>query len=186
MVCGRDRIVGPPVPVESMRMDGEFRRIVPRAKATWSRPTRWRDSSGRKRPDNEAVPDSLLSRPKYNCSDTGLQTRSGRPSLGMRPPNTSSASESNLWRGRHKPTARHGHPGQPHCTSFTLAKRLCRNGWSDRPDASVWTHHCLGRGASAPDTQIYADYYIRVRTHRSLDTGGFANLCPAASLRTSA
>jgi hypothetical protein len=52
----------------------------------------------------------------------------------MSPQNTSSASESNLWRGRHRPTARHGHPGQPHCTSFTLAKRLCRNGWRIDPE----------------------------------------------------
>jgi hypothetical protein len=30
-------------------------------------------------------------------------------------------------------------------------------------------HHCLGRGASAPDSVSYSAYYNSVRTHRSLD-----------------
>jgi hypothetical protein len=75
-------------------------------------------------------------------------------------------SGSNLWRGRHTPTARHGHPGQAHCTRFTLAKWLCR---------TAGRHECvdhiiiLGAAHLRRILKSYADYYNRVRTHRSLD-----------------
>ena len=58
--------------------------------------------------------------------------RSRRPSLGMWPRTTSTAIGIDLWRSRHPPIARHGHPGQAHRTSFALAEWLCRT--ADRID----------------------------------------------------
>jgi hypothetical protein len=37
-----------------------------------------------------------------------------------------SRSGSNLWRHRHTPITRHGHPGQAYCASLALAERLGR------------------------------------------------------------
>lgn len=70
-------------------------------------------------------------------------------------------SGSNLWRGRHTPIARHGHPGQAHCTSFTLAKWLCRTADRIDPVRVCGSHHCLGRGASAPDSEILCELLQR-------------------------
>jgi hypothetical protein len=57
--------------------------------------------------------------------------------------------DSNLWRGRHTPIARHGHPGQVHCTRFTLAKWLCRTADRIDPVRVFGPHHCLARRISA-------------------------------------
>ena len=55
---------------------------------------------------------------------------------------------------RHAPIARHGHPGQAHCTSLALAEWLCRTADRIDPARVCGPHHCLGRGASAPDSEI--------------------------------
>src|SRR5882672_6991372 len=59
-----------------------------------------------------------------------------------------------LWQRCHAPIARHGYPGQAYRTSLALAEWRCRT--SDRIDPArvCGPHHCLGRGASAPDSAI--------------------------------
>jgi hypothetical protein len=61
---------------------------------------------------------------------------------------------SNLWRGRHTSIAHYGHSGQAYRTSFTLAEWFC--GAIDRIDSArmCGPHHCLGRDASAPNSEI--------------------------------
>jgi hypothetical protein len=84
-------------------------------------------------------------------------------------------SGSNLWRGRHLSIARHGHPGQAHCTSFTLAKWLCRTADRIDPAQVFGPHHCLGRGALCAGysnfmptiTMGYAPIFPWRRIHRS-------------------
>ena len=56
-----------------------------------------------------------------------------------------------LRRHRHTPVASHGHSGQTHRTSVTLAEWLCRTADRIDPARVRGPYHRLGRGASAPD-----------------------------------
>jgi hypothetical protein len=49
---------------------------------------------------------------------------------------------------------RHGHPGQADGISFTLAEWLCRTADRIDPTGVCGPHHCLWRGAPAPDSAI--------------------------------
>jgi len=52
-------------------------------------------------------------------------------------------SGSNLWRYRHTPITRHGHPGQAYCTSLALAEWLCRTADGiDPADEAEQRNHC--------------------------------------------
>jgi hypothetical protein len=55
---------------------------------------------------------------------------------------------------RHTPIACHGHSGQAYCTGLTLAERLCRTADRIDPPGVSGPHHCPGRGASAPHSEI--------------------------------
>src|SRR5258705_10319733 len=55
---------------------------------------------------------------------------------------------------RHTPIACHGHSGQAYCTGLTLAERLCRTADRIDPPGVLGPHHCPGRGASAPHSEI--------------------------------
>jgi hypothetical protein len=61
---------------------------------------------------------------------------------------------SHLRHRRHTPIARHVHSRQAHCTSLTLAERLCRTADRIDPARVLGPHHCLRRGAPAPDSKI--------------------------------
>ena len=61
---------------------------------------------------------------------------------------------SDLWRHRHAPISRHGHPGQANRTSLALAEWLCRTADRIDPARVFGPRHCLGRGASAPNPEI--------------------------------
>ena len=65
--------------------------------------------------------------------------------------------------------SRHGHTRQTHRTSFALAERLCRR--ADRIDPARMPRPLrhLGRGPLRRVLQSYAEYYNKIRTHRSLD-----------------
>ena len=97
--------------------------------------------------------------------------------------NISSAMGSNTWRGRHTPTARHGHPGQAHCTSFTLAKWAFRRMLVGSIRRDCVDHIIvLGSAGLRRILKSYAKYYNRVKTHRSLNRmrrflAGSANRC---------
>jgi hypothetical protein len=56
--------------------------------------------------------------------------------------------------GRHTPIARHGHPGPSPLRQFHLGKMALPNGSPIDPARVFGPHHCLGRGASAPDSEI--------------------------------
>jgi hypothetical protein len=56
-----------------------------------------------------------------------------------------------LWRRRHAPNSRHGHPGQTHRTSVALAERFCRTVDRINPARVCGSSRGLGRGAFAPD-----------------------------------
>ncbi|EKS41372.1 MULTISPECIES: hypothetical protein [Afipia] len=61
---------------------------------------------------------------------------------------------SHLWCRRHTSIACYGHPGQAYRTSLAMAERLCRTAdWID-PARMCGPRHCLGRGASAPNSAI--------------------------------
>jgi hypothetical protein len=59
-----------------------------------------------------------------------------------------------LWQRRHTPIASHGDPGQANRISLALAERLCRTADRLDPARVCGPHHCLGRGTSAPDSEI--------------------------------
>ena len=75
-------------------------------------------------------------------------------SLGSGPTTPHSRSGSHLWHHRHTPIARHGHPGQADGVSFTLAEWLCRTADRIDPTRLCGPHHCLWRGAPAPNSAI--------------------------------
>jgi len=50
--------------------------------------------------------------------------------------------------------ARHGHPRQANCTSLAVAEWHCRAVDRIDPARVLRPHHCLRRGASAPDSEI--------------------------------
>src|SRR5260370_16815058 len=54
---------------------------------------------------------------------------------------------------RHTPIAHHGHSRQAHCTSLTLAERLCRTADRIDPARVVGSRQCFGRGTSAPNSE---------------------------------
>jgi hypothetical protein len=61
---------------------------------------------------------------------------------------------SDLRHRRYTPIAHHGHSRQAHCTSLTLAERLCRTADRIDPARVFGSRHCFGRGTFAPDSEI--------------------------------
>jgi hypothetical protein len=61
---------------------------------------------------------------------------------------------SHLWHYRRTSIARHGHSGQAYRTGFTLAEWPRRTADRIDPVRVFRPHHSLGRGASAPNSEI--------------------------------
>jgi hypothetical protein len=82
----------------------------------------------------------------------------------------------------HAPIARHGHPGQAYCTSLALAEWLC--GTADRIDPArlCGPHHYLGRGASAPNSEILRRL-LQLRQNASILAQGCAGFSPGSANR---
>jgi hypothetical protein len=82
----------------------------------------------------------------------------------------------------HTPIARHGHPGQAYRTGFTLAEWLCRAVDRIDPARVLGPHHCLQRGASAPDSKIIRRL-LQLRQNASVFAQGCANFPSDSSNR---
>ena len=78
-----------------------------------------------------------------------------------------------LWHHRHTSVARHGHPGQAHCTILTLAEGLCRAVDRINPPRVLEPRYCFGRGTSASDSEILCRL-LQLRQNASV----FAQGCP--------
>src|SRR6202171_189271 len=74
----------------------------------------------------------------------------------------------------HTPIARHAHPGQAYRTGFTLAEWLCRAFDRIDPARVLGPHHCLQRGASAPDSKIIRRL-LQLRQNASVFAQGCAD-----------
>src|ERR1700694_994829 len=82
----------------------------------------------------------------------------------------------------HTPIARHGHSGQAYRTGFTLAEWLCRALDRIDPARVLGPHHCLQRGASAPDSKIIRRL-LQLRQNASVFAQGCADFSSDSSDR---
>jgi hypothetical protein len=89
---------------------------------------------------------------------------------------------SDLRHRRHTPIARRGHSGQAHRTGLTLAERLCRTADRIDPARVFGPHHCLGRGTSAPGSEILRSLLQR-RPNASVSKQGCAGLSAGSAIR---
>jgi hypothetical protein len=89
---------------------------------------------------------------------------------------------SDLRQGRHAPTACHGHPGQAHYTSLTLAERLCRTADRIDPARVFGSRHCFGRGTSAPNSEKLCGL-LQWRENASVSKQRCAGLSAGSAIR---
>src|SRR6478672_2877372 len=72
--------------------------------------------------------------------------------------------------------------GTAHRTSFALAEWLCRTADRIEPASVCGPHHCFGRGASAPDTQILCQI-LQPCQNASISEQGCAGFSPGSANR---
>jgi hypothetical protein len=83
---------------------------------------------------------------------------------------------------RHAPVARHGHPGQAHRSSLTLAERRRRTVDRIDPTRVSGPRHCRGRGAPTPDSAIIC-VLLQRRQNASVIGQGCSGLSTGAADR---
>ena len=93
---------------------------------------------------------------RHNKPDRGVGRTSDHRglSLGRGSPLYDPGPRSDLRHRCHTAIARHGHSGQAHCTSLTLAERLCRAADRINPSRVFGPYRHPGRGAFASNSKI--------------------------------
>src|SRR5260221_10178340 len=89
---------------------------------------------------------------------------------------------SDLRHRRHTPIAHHGHSRQAHCTSLTLAERLCRTADRIDPARVFGSRHCFGRGTPAPNSEKLGGL-LQWRENASVSKQRCAGLSAGSAIR---